>query len=244
MRRLCAPRFLLAGILVGAVSAALATPAPKSKPEPLPPPTDEQFQQTEQNLKQIALACHNYEATYGRFPRNAHTKGDKPGLSWRVLLLPYLEENELYPQFKLDQPWDSEHNKKLIDKMPKVFAPVRGKVEKGETFYQSFSGKHGFLQPGGIVIAGITDGTSNTLMVAEAAKPVIWTKPDDLEFDGDTLPKLGGMFDGDFHVAFCDGSVRKLPKKLDADVLKALITVAGGEIYDLDSAIQKATAKE
>jgi Protein of unknown function (DUF1559) len=244
MRRVFAPRFLLTATLGAAVSAALAAPAPKAKPEPLPPPTDEQFQQTEENLKQIALACHNYEAANGRLPGNLLTKEGKPLLSWRVELLPYLEQDELYKQFKRDQPWDSEHNKKLIEQMPNVFVAVRGRTEKGETFYQSFSGKHGFLQQGGLTFAGIADGTSNTLLVAEAAKPVAWTRPDDLEFDGETLPKFGGMFDGDFHVAFCDGSVRKLPKKLDADVLKALITVAGGEVVDLDSAIQKATAKD
>jgi hypothetical protein len=159
-------------------------------------------------------------------------------------LLPYIEEDELYKQFKRDEPWDSEHNKKLIDKIPKLFAPIRGKAEKGETFYLSFAGKHGFLKPGGMQLAAIADGTSNTLMVAEAAKPVVWTKPDDMEFDGKTVPKLGGMFDGDFHAVFCDGFVRKLPKKLDADVLKAIITVAGGEVVDLEAAIKNATPKE
>src|SRR5262249_35711749 len=244
MRKVSAPRFLLTVLLAAMVSAALAAPGPKPKPEPLPPPTDEQFRQTELNLRMIGLACHNYESAYGRLPGNALNKEGKPLLSWRVELVPYVEEEELYKQFRRDEPWDSENNKKLIDQMPKVFAAVRGKAEKGETFYQSFSGKHGFLRPGGLTFAQIVDGTSNTLMVAEAAKPVIWTKPEDMEFDGKVVPKLGSMFDGDFHAAFCDGSVRKLPKKLDADVIKGLITIAGGEVFDLDSAIEKATAKD
>src|SRR5262249_7360764 len=102
MRRVCAPRLLLASILAAAVSAALAAPAPKAKPEVLPPPTDEQFHQTEENLKQIALACHNYESANGRLPGNV-LKAEKPILSWRVELLPYLEHDELYKELKRDE---------------------------------------------------------------------------------------------------------------------------------------------
>jgi hypothetical protein len=73
--------------------------------------------------------------------------------------------------------------------------------------------------------------------VAEAAKPVIWTKPDDLEFDGKTIPRLGGMFDGKFHAAMGDGSVHLFRKGLEADLLKLLIDPADGQALPRDIGI-------
>src|SRR5262249_21734482 len=68
--------------------------------------------QSTNNLKQIALAMHSYHDTMGRFPPAiVRDKEGKPLYSWRVLLLPYLEQQNLYNQFKLDEPWDSEHNR-------------------------------------------------------------------------------------------------------------------------------------
>jgi hypothetical protein len=93
-------------------------------------PTPAEKQRDQNNLKQLGLACHNYLSATNHFPRNITDKDGKLLLSWRVAILPYIEEEALYKQFKLDEPWDSEQNKKLSEKMPKVFAPVRGKVEK------------------------------------------------------------------------------------------------------------------
>src|SRR5262249_54155708 len=73
--------------------------------------------QGQNNLKQIALAMHNYNDAYnGKLPAHAiYSKdGKKPLLSWRVAILPFIEQDNLYQQFHLDEPWDSEHNKKLI----------------------------------------------------------------------------------------------------------------------------------
>ena len=94
------------------------------------------------NLKQLGLAMHNYHDANGFFPQDSvDAKTGKPLLSWRVHLLPYMEEALLYQSFKLDEPWDSEHNIKLLDKLPKVFAPTRVKAKAGETFYRGFGGK-------------------------------------------------------------------------------------------------------
>ena len=84
------------------------------------------------DLKLIGLAAYNYESTYGHFPDDIRDKNGKALLSWRVAILPYIEQDVLYKQFKLDEPWDSEHNKKLLEKMPKQFAarPRRAPPER------------------------------------------------------------------------------------------------------------------
>ena len=232
-------------VLGGTLTVALAAPAAKSKSEPLGPITDEQLKQSETNLKHIALAWHNYHDTNGHFPANEVSKDNKPLLSWRVQILPYIEEDTLFREFKLDEPWDSENNKKLIDKMPKIYAPIRAKADDGLTFYQVFTGKHGLIKSGEKrTFAAITDGTSNTLLCVEAAKPVAWTKPDDLVFDGKDVPAVGGLFDGRFHGAMCDGSVRRFKKEIAADLMRKLIDPQDGQVLDLNEGIDHGEEKK
>ena len=209
-------------------SGAQTAPKPKDKPEAVGPITAQQVRTSINNLKQLALALHNYNDNNAGLPTNVVSKDKKPLLSWRVQILPYMEQQNLYRQFKLDEPWDSEHNKKLIEKMPKVYAPVRGKVELGMTYYQAFGGSNGWLRPGASIPRSFPDGTSNTFLCAEAAKPVIWTKPDDLIFNGKDIPALGGLFDGRFHALLGDGSVQRFRKEMDADILRRLIDPADG----------------
>lgn len=183
------------------------------------------------NLKQLAIAVHNYESAYGRFPFQGvpAPNGINPKLSWRVTILPFIEQQALYNQFKLDEPWDSEHNKKLIPKMPKLYAPLGfGDAPEGHTFYRTFTGRGtiGSAQ----TFAGITDGTSNTIMFVEAGESVPWTKPEDFPFDPNKpLPKLGGHFKGKMHVAMGDGSVRTIDlTKINERVLKLAIQADDG----------------
>lgn len=192
------------------------------------------------NLKQIMLAFHNYHDAQNSFPKQAITDKDgKALLSWRVAILPYLDQQELYNKFKLDEPWDSPHNKALIKEMPPVFAcPDRQKLAPGETVYRGFAGKGTILEPGNAVgMAAITDGTSNTIAVVEAKESVPWTKPDDLPFDpekGKAPFGAGSDHAGGFNAAMADGAVRFIKSTIDANVLKALITRAGGEVIAAD----------
>ena len=154
-----------------------------------------------------------------------------------VIYLPLLgaEGKELFNQFRLDQPWDSAHNKKLIEKMPDVFAaPGKKSKEPGLTYYQVFTGPLTiFTGPKGTRITQITDGTSGTLLLAEGGEAVPWTKPQDMEYDAKKpLPKLGGHSKGGFSVVFFDGSVRFITSDVKAETLKALITRNGGEVID------------
>jgi hypothetical protein len=203
--------------------------------------------QSVNNLKQIALAMHNYHDVYGTFPPHAvYSKDGKPLLSWRVMILPYIEQDNLYKQFRLDEPWDSAHNKRLLAQMPRIYAspkdlPARnqGRVKSPrpqETHYQGFYGKSAFFEgKKGIGIASIFDGTSNTIMVVEAAETVPWTKPQDLPFDPKKpLPKLFGVYPQGFNAAFCDGSVHFIKDKINPQTLRFLITRDGGEVINLN----------
>ena len=196
--------------------------------------------QSANNLKQIALAMHAYNDANGHFPPQAvYDKDGKPLLSWRVLILPYVEQNELYKQFHLDEPWDSENNKKLMEQMPKVFAaPAQSEesLKNHETVYQGFAGKGAFFDgKKGLTFADVTDGLSNTIMAVEAAKPVPWSKPEDVPFDeGKLLPKVGGLYPHLFQVGMCDGSVRGISTSVKEETLRAAITRNGGEVLGSD----------
>ena len=195
--------------------------------------------QVQNNLKQIGLALHNYHDVNGAFPPQAtYDKNGKPLLSWRVFILPYIEQDNLYKQFHLDEPWDSEHNKKLLAQMPKVYAsPADEKsLEDHLTHYQGFFGKGAFFEgKKGIKITDITDGTSNTLMIVEASKAVPWSKPEDIPFDpAKELPKLGLPGAQGFQAGFCDGSVRFISHTIKPQTLRSLITRAGGEVVDFN----------
>jgi hypothetical protein len=190
------------------------------------------------NLKQFGLAMHNYAGSHGdAFPAAAIRKDGKALLSWRVAILPYLDQGELYKKFHLDEPWDSPHNLALLDQMPDIYAPVTHQEEsKHSTYYQVFTGR-GALFGGAerTKRADINDGMAWTIMIVEAAKPVPWTKPEDLTFDASKpLPKLGGLFEDGFCACFADGSVRFLKRNVGSNVLKALITVNGREKVSSD----------
>ena len=182
---------------------------------------------------ELGLAMHNFAQDRGRYPAAAIRKDGKPLLSWRVALLPFLDEKALHDKFHHDEPWDSPHNKALLDEMPAIYAPVTGKKEesKHSTYYQVFAGPGALFGGGeGSRREEIKDGAGLTIMIVEAAKPVPWTKPDDLSFDKEKpLPELGGLFKGGFHILCANGSVRFLDRTNKPEVLRALITPNGGE---------------
>src|SRR5262245_4741316 len=191
---------------------------------------------SQHNLKRIGIAFHSFHDANLSFPIDLATAEGKPLLSWRVVILPYLGEKELYKQFMLNEPWDSEHNRKLIQRIPRVYAPLRVRAKEGETFYQVFTGKDAVFAPGKLRrIHSIADGTSNTGLVFESSEPVIWTRPADMAFDENKpLPKLGGMFGGECNVVLCDGWVARIKKDADEVQLKRLIMPNDGQVIGDD----------
>ena len=156
-----------------------------------------------------------------------------------MLILPYLGEMDLYNQFHLDEPWDSEHNKPLVARMPAVYRSPNSAVwAEGRTNYLTPRNDRSIF-PGskGITFQEITDGLSNTIMLLEVAdeKAVIWTKPDDFEYDEEApLAGLLGPRPG-FNVGFADGSVRFFTASIDPRALNAMFTRNGGESITFDS---------
>jgi hypothetical protein len=230
---------------------AWSAPAPEDKPtldgevaaEPVKATEDEAAEHlkiSQINLKQIAIATINYaDVNGGQLPRDISDKDGKVLLSWRVLILPYMEQDDLYKKFKLDDPWDSKNNRDLVEKMPDLFSSPRVVVKKkGFTVYQGFAGAGALFEPGKKLRhpASIEDGTSNTIMAVESSMAVPWTKPADLPFDGKKdLPDFGKAYGAKPLAVLCDGSVRTLNlKKLTPETLKAAITIAGGEVLGAD----------
>jgi hypothetical protein len=187
-------------------------------------------------LKQVLLAFHNHHDQHMSFPAafNVDPNG-RPLLSWRVHLLPLVNEKSLYDRFHLNEPWDSEHNKTLIPLIPKAYCGFNEPdlVKEGRTRIlvpigpgMAFEGK----DP--LHFRDFLDGTSNTLMAVtvEPSAAVIWTKPDDLVVDPKMpLKNLSGPQADSFTAAFADGSAREFKVTIAADVLNALFTRKGGE---------------
>jgi Protein of unknown function (DUF1559) len=193
------------------------------------------------NMKQLTLAAHNYLDKYGVFPPAYTTDKDgKRLLSWRVHLLPYLEQDKLYKEFHLDEPWDSDHNKKLIARMPAVFRSSADPklAAAGKTTYLAPIGE-ATMWPGskGVRIADVTDGTSNTIFLVDAVDEaaVEWTKPEDLGYDANApMTGLGARYHGGFLAALADGSVRLINIGISKTTLQAAFTRNGGEILGAD----------
>jgi RNA polymerase sigma factor (sigma-70 family) len=221
---------------------AVAAAAPQARAEEEPVSETELIRRSATNLKRIAEAILAYRKdNNGDYPAAAIIgPDDTPLLSWRVAILPYLGESEkaLYSQFELTEPWDSPHNKALLAKMPQVYAPVVAKDgEKGKnvTHYLGFVGGGAiFERDQRVNVRSVNDGTSNTLMIAEAVTGVPWTKAEDLTFTGqDLLPQLGGQFREGFVAATADGAPRLFKKSVNPNVLVQMITYDGMELIDL-----------
>ncbi len=230
-----------------ATAALWAAPVPPmpTKPkltdtEEAVPVNEEESQQayggSKRNLMTLGIFVHNFaSANQDKIPQNVLDKNGKPLLSWRVLALPYVEEDELYRKFKLDEAWDGPNNIKLLEKMPSAFESPRVKVRKGYTVYQGFSG-NGAILGSAYNIGNIPDGTSNTIWCVEATHAVPWTKPVDMPFDPmKDLPKFGKAFGEKPLALLCDGSVRELDlKMITAATLKNAITTDDGNVLGQD----------
>lgn len=191
------------------------------------------------NLKQIGIAMHNYHDTYNKFPVGGNPKwldkSGKPYLSWRVHILPQVDHSPLYEEFHLDEPWNSPHNIKLVSRMPTIYKCPEGKLPSGKTTYLGISGPGGIMEKPGIGFRDVTDGSSNTILVLDAAdsKAVTWTQPVDFEYNVSN-PKSGlvGHHGSEIQVLMGDGSVRLLSMSLPVKTFLGLFQRADGQRLD------------
>lgn len=188
------------------------------EPAPIEGMAMEQLQklhESSQHLKAIGAAIHRFHDPWNRYPPAVLIGPDgKPWHSWRVLILPYLKEKDLYKNlyesYRFDEPWDGPNNKNLIAEMPEEFHdPVHGaKSEKGYTSYVAvvgpdagfvkakFSGKAeslGYALQEGRAFRDFLDGASKTVMIGSVSPDleIPWTKPEDFEL-GEQIPSIGG----------------------------------------------------
>jgi len=203
------------------------------------------------NLRQIVLAMHNYRHDYGCFPPAyiADSNG-KPMHSWRVLILPYLEEKALYQAYDFSEPWDGPSNRKLAQEQPYEYRCPTSDSRRGgspRTDYVAVSGpKTAWANERAIKVQEIPDGASNTIILVEIADSDInWMEPRDLSFEeavrgsgvSSHHPRGNGYFYHDtlvVNVALADGRVQTLPQGLPSEVLEALLTIDGGETVDIE----------
>jgi hypothetical protein len=186
------------------------------------------------NLKTLGLALVEYNDAYRRLPpavlRDPRLGDRAQPYSWRVAILPFLGEEQLYAQYRRDEAWDSPANKALLAKMPRVFAPHgSGGAVDGLTHYQVVVGPgttferpdsaFSVFRPG-----DFPRGEAHTILLVEAADPVPWTKPEDLAYTpGGPMPKVGGLVGKGFHVLFADGTVCWFEADEQENVLRTLV---------------------
>ncbi|MCA9040825.1 MAG: CHAT domain-containing protein [Planctomycetaceae bacterium] len=194
-------------------------------------------------MKSILLAWHNHHDLYGIFPPDVATPDKKAGLSWRVRILPLLGEEELFNEFHFEEPWDSEHNKQLLEKIPDVYANPEGQLPAGTTRFVSVRGK-GTIFTDRVELKEVTDGASLTGVLVEAQKAVPWTKPEDLElqekFDSLLYKNSAGLH----RIGFADGSTHDYESQPD-EVYRSLFLYSDGApkvLNDVDDVPQEPSA--
>jgi hypothetical protein len=192
------------------------------------------------NLKQIGFALHNYYETHGQFPpsrdvnepRVGFDKEGRPLLSWRVHLLPYIDQAPLFDEFHLNEPWDSKHNKALLSKMPDRF---KSTDDPTETTFLAVVGKGtAYEGSAGLEMNDFDDGLFNMAYVVDAGKGrgVPWTKPEDLPFDPEDPIRAFGepQYDEEFLALMADGSVMGVSYRDNPEDLKHLFLRNDGRV--------------
>ncbi|NLX99171.1 MAG: DUF1559 domain-containing protein [Rhodopirellula sp.] len=197
------------------------------------------------NMKQIALALLMYESEHGCFPPPyvADAQG-QPLYSWRVLMLPYLERNDIYQAWRRDEPWNGPNNSKLLENLRIFNCP--SKTARGGSPMTSYLAVVGpetvWPESGTVSLDSITDGSQNTLLFVEVANSGIhWAEPRDLQFAEMSMrinpPSGRGISSnhpGCAVVSFADGHQQTVPDTLTPEQLRAMLTIAGGEEVDLN----------
>lgn len=202
--------------------------------------------QCSNNLKHIGLALHNYQEVYGTLPPAYLPDAEgRPMHSWRVLILPYLEQKSLYEKYRFDEPWNGPNNRQLMNQIPAVFrCPSVARERVGSrakeedhavlTHYVVIADdKTPFQLSHAMATNEIDDGAENTLLVVELASECVpWMAPRDIDVAGFARVlsnKSQKQHTGGLNAAMADGSVRFINDATPPETLQALATATGGE---------------
>ena len=189
------------------------------------------------HVRQITIAMQMYEEDHGTLPpAYVADENGKPMHSWRVLLLPYLEEQRLYDQYDMDKPWDSPENLAVTQQMPAIYACPSSVAGDSQTHYMVIVGADtAFPGSQGIASQDIEDGLGTTLLIVESANSVHWSEPidvdaatTDFQINGSSGSGIGSHHTGGAVASFADGSTRYLSNESPGAV-QAMSTRAGGE---------------
>lgn len=220
---------LLVLVMCGGIGVALLLPAVQAARDAA------RRTQCGNNLKQLALAMHSYHDVYNCLPPPylADANG-KPMHSWRVLILPYLEGNGLYQQYRFDEPWDGPHNSQLASQMPMAFQCPAETSASPKTHYMVVVGDGTPFNPEkrtSLVDLTVRGGTNATIMLVESTSETNWMAPVDLDLKQMSMvlndrsqAAVGSHHARGANIAFADGSVMMLRNSLSPETLKALIT--------------------
>jgi hypothetical protein len=191
------------------------------------------------NLGGVGLALHNYQATHGRLPPAVvYSPDGKPLYSWRVLILPFIEDDTLFKEFNLDEPWDSPHNIALLPRMPKSYAAPShkaGLLPPYHTLLNVFVGRDTPFEAGLALKIPVNLPEESGLLFVEAGEPAPWTKPNFIPYDPDRpLPELKGLFRDGFRGYKVSGGYHFVRRKDTNEAeLRALIVRQGGSTWEV-----------
>lgn len=195
--------------------------------------------QTQIKLKRMLRAIDDYHDSKGCLPTYGSMDNgkQKSGLSWRVHILPFIGHADLFNQFKLDEAWDSQHNRTLLNQMPDIFLPdgvagADGALQPHQTtFVAPIGGLTAFGRDNRMRYANIIDGMSNTVAIVEleSQHAIAWTSPEDYQFTTDAPAQKLRFVDGRTYVGMLDGSVKRISEGESANTWNALFTAQGGE---------------
>jgi hypothetical protein len=188
------------------------------------------------NLRQISLAMKNYEAINGSLPPAfVVDKNGRPMHSWRVLLLPYMDE-DLYKEYHFDEPWDGPHNRALANRIPRFYrCPSAGPTTSVTSYVVIVGPRTAFPGAKPAPASEINKDAASTILVVEAPRAGInWLEPRDLreeemhfKINGDPKNEIGSFHVRGANVSYCDASVHYFADSMDAKVLKQLIERKG-----------------
>ena len=196
--------------------------------------------QSSNHLKLLGLALMSYHDANQSFPAAFSKDADgRPLLSWRVAILPYIEEAALAQQFHADEPWDGPNNKPLVDRRPTYYnSPNDDANDSGQTNVVGIVGPDTVLSADGpVTMRDIHDGTSKTIVAVElAGTGVQWSEPQDISVDEFVAamrnphgPGLHTVYPGGALCLFADASVQFISSSTDPALLRAMCTRSGGE---------------